>query len=308
VWPRRAIRSPAPRPTPGRGFASEEITSFELGAKLDLLDNRVRLNMALFKQIYENYQFTRIIVPAGTSIVVRGVDNTDADISGGEVELTALLPADITAAITYGHTNADIDGGDYDGEPLPGIPESDYSFNLSKPVPMGAGELDLMLNYSWKDSHFSELDAQDASGIDDIGLLNLSATHSQDNRTVAGFVNNATDEDYLTVTTYAFGCALNFAGVGMPRVAGCAPPITSDGAPAGAVLNPQRRQADSPATGNIRSADSLPAPYLFRAARILLTVPRRLLQGFLSLANLRNSLLLRFLCRSSAAFTPQHKQ
>jgi iron complex outermembrane receptor protein len=202
------------------GFESEEITNFELGAKLDLLDNRMRLNVALFKQIYENYQFTRIIVPAGTSIVVRGVDNTDADISGGEIELTALLPAAITATITYGYTKAEIDGGDYDGEPLPGIPESDYSFNLNKPVPMGAGELDLMLNYSWKDSHFSELDAQDASGIDDIGLLNLSATYSQDNWSVAGFVNNATDEEYLTVTTYAFGGALNFAGVGMPRVAG----------------------------------------------------------------------------------------
>ncbi|MET0377937.1 MAG: TonB-dependent receptor [Spongiibacteraceae bacterium] len=201
-------------------FDLEEITNYELGAKLDMLDSRLRINMALFKQDYKNYQYTKIIPVPGSAAVVRGLGNADADISGGEIEFTALLPTDITATLTYGYTKAEVKGGSDDGKPLPGIPESNYSVTISKIFSVGPGEIDLLANYYWRDSHFSELASPKQSTVEDLGLLNLSATYTQDQWSVAAFVNNATDEDYYTAITYAGAGAINFTGIGLPRVAG----------------------------------------------------------------------------------------
>jgi iron complex outermembrane receptor protein len=78
----------------------EELRAAELGLKSMLLDGALRLNGALYAYQYQNLQFEEIIVPNTF------LHNADANIYGGEVELTALLfgiqlDAQIAAARAY---------------------------------------------------------------------------------------------------------------------------------------------------------------------------------------------------------------
>ena len=211
---------------------AEEITNFELGFKGDFIDGRLRVNAALFLQDYENYQYVdneSVEVAPGVFSIRRVVKNTDATIEGGEIEVKAVLPTDIILGITYGYTKAEIDDSNNpnNGDALPQIPESTWSINLSKAISIGGGDLDLAADYSWRDSFVGNLDqlttgADEALGstVDDLGLLNLSATYSTEDWVITGFVKNATDEEYVRYTHFGAGGLLNQTFVGEPRTAG----------------------------------------------------------------------------------------
>jgi iron complex outermembrane receptor protein len=58
----------------------ETLTAYELGAKLDLLDGRARLNMAVFHYDYDDYQSFSL------TNFVQSIVNRDAEVDGGEIE------------------------------------------------------------------------------------------------------------------------------------------------------------------------------------------------------------------------------
>lgn len=209
-------------------FASEQITNYEAGIKSDLLDGQLRVNAAIFSQDYEDYQYTSV-EDRGGAIPVRVIQNADADIKGGEVEATVILPSDITLSASYGYTKGEITAKEAynNGDSLPNIPENTWSLSLSKYMPIGSGELNFLVTYSWRDDFFTYLDISNTavdeetqSTIEDIGLLNLSATYTQDSWIIAGYVNNATDEEYYRYTTFASSGAINAGHVGVSRIAG----------------------------------------------------------------------------------------
>jgi len=69
-------------------FEDEKIDSFEVGIKTDLLDGRVRANMAAFFYQYENMQFQA----TDPEIFQGGVGNIpESEISGAELELLASI-------------------------------------------------------------------------------------------------------------------------------------------------------------------------------------------------------------------------
>ena len=74
-------------------FAPEEAQTIELGTKLDLADNTLRLNMAVFRSDYTDMQLTyRGPAPAGVAPFVTNAGETSID--GAEVELTWVPTAD----------------------------------------------------------------------------------------------------------------------------------------------------------------------------------------------------------------------
>lgn len=206
-------------------FAPEEVTNYEIGLKSEWLDNRLRFNTAVFSQDYENYQYTAISVATG--VPTRLATTTDAKISGAEIELTAVLFADLILDLSYGYTDAEIDGGEIDGDPLPNIPENTFSAALSWNVSTSVGEFDLRAIYNKRDETYSQVTYIEESTTDDRELLNLSATYTNGPWMLSAYVNNALDEEYYTGLAYspssprAFGLfGLSFATVGLPRVAG----------------------------------------------------------------------------------------
>jgi iron complex outermembrane receptor protein len=93
------------RPDLFTSFGPEWLSAFELGAKSDWLDKRLRVNLALFYSIYSDIQITRNTVD-DQGAFIRLEDNAgDAVIAGFELESTIvpLRGLNITAALGYTH-------------------------------------------------------------------------------------------------------------------------------------------------------------------------------------------------------------
>lgn len=86
----------------------ETVTSWELGMKSEWLDNRLRANVAIFYNDYEDIQLA--VFEAGTGgASSRLVNAGAATYQGIELDLTALLAEGLTLDFTYGFLDAEFD-------------------------------------------------------------------------------------------------------------------------------------------------------------------------------------------------------
>ncbi|MET0379471.1 MAG: TonB-dependent receptor [Spongiibacteraceae bacterium] len=215
----------ANRPGEWNSFSPESLTNYEVGLKSDWLDGRLRANAAFFFQDYEDYQYTKIeLISVGNTppAPTRVANTSDAEIKGAELEITALLPFDVTASLSYGYVDGKETAGD---NRLSNIPQNTWGLGLTKRFSQELGDIDLTANYDWRDSFYTQLGAEQQSHVDERGLLNLSASLTSGNWQVVGYVNNVTDERYYNHITYSPGNAvgltgLSFSSIGLPRVAG----------------------------------------------------------------------------------------
>ncbi len=88
-------------------FGEEEVESFELGAKSEFFDRRLRANLALFKSTRRGLQIDVFspVNPAASETVnaIRPVKSW-----GGEVELTAAPVDGVTLGLAYSYTKVDL--------------------------------------------------------------------------------------------------------------------------------------------------------------------------------------------------------
>ena len=113
-------------------FKPETLMQFEAGFKSELLDRRIRLNGAGFYSLFHDIQ--RTIVAASASVLPATVvqNAASAEISGAELELTALPPiAGLNLGAGLGLTlpkyNKFSDAsGDRSGEEFNGVPKTTY--------------------------------------------------------------------------------------------------------------------------------------------------------------------------------------
>lgn len=145
----------------------EEITSYEAGVKLDLLDRRLRLNAALFYYDFKDKQTTLYVldctvaedVCSGTGLM-RNLEKVN--VWGGEIELLARVTQNLTLNFAGGVTKSDTktDALDSEQNPLDGaeLPMSNPSFNAgvsyNVPLAQNHGELTLRADYNWIDDHY----------------------------------------------------------------------------------------------------------------------------------------------------------
>ena len=89
-------------------FDQEEAQTIEIGAKLDLADNTVRLNLAVFTSDYTDMQVTyRGPAPAGVAPFITNAGK--ASIDGAEAELTWAPTPDWRIEGSIGYLDATID-------------------------------------------------------------------------------------------------------------------------------------------------------------------------------------------------------
>lgn len=75
-------------------FDPETVTNLELGLKLDMLENRLRVNVAAFHMAYQDQQFTTVVINPNTGNPSGATINVDeSTIQGIEIE-TTFLPID----------------------------------------------------------------------------------------------------------------------------------------------------------------------------------------------------------------------
>ncbi|MDA5192566.1 TonB-dependent receptor [Govanella unica] len=97
---RALTASPGPLP-----YDPETVTAYELGAKFDFLDNRVRLNMAAFQTDYNNIQVT-VLISDGPIVNTPTVNAGKARIRGFEAELQAMPVQNLRIDGSLGYVDA----------------------------------------------------------------------------------------------------------------------------------------------------------------------------------------------------------
>jgi iron complex outermembrane receptor protein len=154
-----------------RAFSPEEVESAEIGMKTELLDRRLRLNVALFDAAIKDRQmdFFFPFVVGGSQRTVSDTTNatTDGKSKGAEIELLAAPTANLTMGLNYTRLQADplLAPNPYvAGNPLARVlplyaPKSAGSASIDYVIPLGGARLKLHVSGSWADgSYTSEIE------------------------------------------------------------------------------------------------------------------------------------------------------
>ena len=207
-------------------FDPEELTTYEFGFKLDMLDRRMRLNAALYTSSYDEMQLlvNRQSVTQGSRLPLTGVGVTNAasaDISGAELEMT-LVPVDgLYIRLTGGYIDASydefvdlriVDGVmeflDRSHEDFTFIPEQTYSLVVQYDWQTPAGTLSPRISGSYRDGVYFPLnvgaDIYDDAYLDSYSVWNARLTfqpEGMENLSVAVYSDNVTDEHYYGTGT-----------------------------------------------------------------------------------------------------------
>ncbi|MAC32329.1 MAG: hypothetical protein CME38_01830 [Haliea sp.] len=221
----------------------EILDSIELGYKGDLMDDRLRLNGALFYYDYQDLQVTRAAADTtGSGISLTTENAADASVLGFELDLTALVTEALT--LTAGVSVLDSEYKNYDAsakiprEGVAGLTDaffdadgesllraSDFSGYVSAnyEIDVQKGRVPIVLTYSYKSEYdFDFVGSSETQALtqDDYGLLSLRVSYvpSSEKWRVAVWGNNLTDEEYFTeVAANAFGL---WGSYGEPRTYG----------------------------------------------------------------------------------------
>jgi len=198
----------------------EEVETWEAGIKTDLLNGRMRFNVAVFHSAYDDIQRTisDTIVVNGNPQVAQVLRNAaEATITGLEIESSLMLAENLIVDFTFGYLDAEYDefpgiDADRNGVYEPAIddpaakrlkfervPEFEYTLGLQHRYPVGnTGELNSRLSYQWRDDHFVDTLNSPSIAVDSYGLLDASITYDRiaDGWSVAIFGRNLTDEKF----------------------------------------------------------------------------------------------------------------
>ena len=140
-------------------FDPEIVKEIEAGFKGDLLDNRLRLNVAAFTNEIDDAQRSVIIAVGGANATV--VQNAaKVKNSGVEVELTAILndyfSIQAGASVIDSEYDEYLDAGiDVSDRHFIAIPESEFNLAAVYSAPIELGQLTGRLDYAWRDEYFN---------------------------------------------------------------------------------------------------------------------------------------------------------
>ncbi|MCW8126227.1 TonB-dependent receptor [Microbulbifer halophilus] len=140
-------------PSTKDGFDPETVTTYELGTKSDLFDNRLRLNAALYYADYTDMQVTvQSASPAG-GFVSAVLNAGKAKIQGVELEASLAVTDNLLANMTVGYADTEfvefISGGEdiSDQRDMQNTPDTTAMFQLNYSLPMESGA-EVVLNPS----------------------------------------------------------------------------------------------------------------------------------------------------------------
>ena len=201
-------------PIDSREFGDEDIMHYELGAKTELWESRVRLAASVFYTEYEDYQDAAFV---GSQFSVGNAEK--AELKGFEFEGIALLTEKLTTdfAVSYADFSYDknTSGQCYPGR-APDSPTNPAACDLSGENPVNApewkthigfmyeqpvswGDLYARADWSWTSEYNTSFSADPRLEQDAYSWVNLRLGSRWDAFEVIAWVDNATDE---TVTNF----------------------------------------------------------------------------------------------------------
>lgn len=209
-----------------KSFEPEEVINYEVGAKTQWFNNKVRLNSNLFYMDYSNLQFFELVGTGANSQLV--VQSTNAEIKGLEVELLVRPTQDLQLGLNYALLDTELGeyinaaGKDFTGKKLSRSPDSSYSLSAQYWFDLqGKGTLSVRAAYEYTGDQFFDAGNEPiVAGEAGYGLLNASLRYESvdGNWSVTGWAKNLTDELYRTTSITAGDTG--FARIGNPRTVG----------------------------------------------------------------------------------------
>ncbi|MFT4077605.1 MAG: TonB-dependent receptor [Asticcacaulis sp.] len=211
----------------------ETINHFELGTKGSYFDRKVTFDASLFHTQYKNYQIQVFDTGAAWPTPLILSNAAEAQTEGLEIDtswraaqgLTFNLSAAFIDAKFLSYTGApcynsqttatgcitvyDTDGTtvlsqgqDLSGKPMPDSPKTKFTLGFDKRFDMASGPFDYDFSgtYAWRAKANMQANQNPETVQDAFGILNLSLTaHSKVNDyAITLFVNNVTDQYYVT--------------------------------------------------------------------------------------------------------------
>lgn len=189
-------------------FDPETMTTYELGLKSRLWENRAQLNLSVFHNDYSDFQAGRFSQEAISTIIVNA---GDASMQGVELELTARPTQNLDLTLNYAFLDSEYDNFQ-DGEGNDISDDRYFAYAPRNTVfaslkytfdPFSFGELSARADYAWKDDFYVGILDDPTTNVDAYGLFNarlqLDRIPVGDGRLrIAAWGNNLTDEEYWT--------------------------------------------------------------------------------------------------------------
>ncbi|MEE4210413.1 MAG: TonB-dependent receptor [Parvularcula sp.] len=208
-------------------FAPEQLETYELGAKWEGLNRRLRLNAALFYSDYDDIQL--VLFQNGAPLTINAAS---ADIFGVELEATALPFDSLELGFTAGYTNADYSSVApldpavspelqvQEGSALPNTPEWSLSAYAALTQEVSSA-LEVRSRIDWNFTGRIENDAQNSRFLaqEGVSLVNASiGLHGlETGLSVTAFVRNLFNERYIVSGDSNFGIGFHEANFNEPR-------------------------------------------------------------------------------------------
>jgi iron complex outermembrane receptor protein len=216
-------------------YEREKVTAYEVGMKSDLLDNRLRLNLAAFYTDWEDIQRQLQFGNDAGDIFQTTKNVEDSHVWGLEAEVQAILGYDmlldgdnlrVDTSVGWHDSEHDSDyilgGVNLKGQEF-GQPDTTLYLGATYRHPLGDGDLSWRASYSYTADYWSE-GARQATAINkyrskDIVDATVRYTAGDGRYHVGLFVKNLTNDEYYEIRV-PFGPDFGVAMEGVPRTYG----------------------------------------------------------------------------------------
>ena len=208
-------------------FDPETLETFEVGMKWQGFDNRIRANLAAYASDYEDIQL--VVYDSGAPLTRNA---GTADIKGLEAEITAIVTDGLELSVGTGYTDAEysevlplssalpafqqvqLDTA------LPNTPKFTFSTAVDYKTSISA-DGDIRLHADWAHKSSIENDAVNSpfltAGKTDVFNASVSYVHNDGQWILTGFVDNFTDERFITSGDSNYGIGFHEANFNRPR-------------------------------------------------------------------------------------------
>jgi iron complex outermembrane receptor protein len=206
-------------PTQDNPLSPETSNSYEVGLKSELLNRRVRLNVAAFQTDYDGYQANVPDLVNGV-IVTRLVNAGQVRTKGVEVDLTARVTESFTVNAAVANILARVKNFncppgaaascDINGKPMPFSPDWKGTLRGKYVQPVGSGlTMEFGADYSWQSKVNFDLQQQPDSFQNSYGIINASvALASTKGWRLALIGKNLANTSYSTLVQNNPGAAI----------------------------------------------------------------------------------------------------
>ena len=211
-------------------FKPETATEYEIGAKTELLDRRLRLNVALWRDNYRNIQRSIFVLnPVSGSTDTLVTNAAAATLQGFEAEATLRATEGLTLNGSLGYFHAKYKSfvdftGDRTGEDWPLTPDWTYSLSARYELPTSFGTASAQFDWAWRSKVNLDPSARfpGAEVQESFGLLNgrIAAQIDSLGSEVSLFGRNLLKKKYNVSGLALESLGFDFINRGMPRTYG----------------------------------------------------------------------------------------